>query len=35
MNSVNITTVFKNELTPYEQFIFRLLDTQINNYKHE
>lgn len=34
MNSVNINIVSKNELTPYEWFIFRLLDTQINNYKH-
>lgn len=34
MNGVNINTVSKNELTAYENSIFRLLDTQINNYKH-
>lgn len=34
MNSTNTNTISKNELTPYEWSIFRLLDTQINNYKH-
>lgn len=33
MNSINTNTISKNELTAYENSIFRLLDTQINNYK--
>lgn len=34
MNGTNTNKVSKNELTAYESSIFRLLDTQINNYKH-
>lgn len=34
MNGTNTNTISKNELTSYESSIFRLLDTQINNYKH-
>ena len=34
MNGTNTNKISKNELTPYEWSIFRLLDTQINNYKH-
>ena len=34
MNGTNTNTVSKNELSNYEWSIFRLLDTQINNYKH-
>lgn len=34
MNGTNINTVSKNDLTLYEWSIFRLLDNQINNYKH-
>ena len=34
MNGTNTNAVSKNDITPYEWSIFRLLDTQINNYKH-
>lgn len=34
MNATNTNTVSKDNLTTYEWSIFRLLDTQINNYKH-
>lgn len=35
MDNTNINTASKNELTTYEWYIFRLLDNQINNCKHE
>ena len=34
MNGTNTNIVSKDELTSYEWSIFRLLDTQIKNYKH-
>ena len=34
MDGTNTNTVSKNELTSYEWSIFRLLDTQIKNYKY-
>ena len=34
MNGTNINIVSTNDITPYEWSIFRLLYTQINNYKH-